>query len=77
MTRVRLGQAVELESQGRSGAKAARRAVEHIDAYLAACQLGITIASIGLGALAESRRFKISVTLTWSNPPTDFTAPRT
>ena len=53
ITRVRLSQVVELEKQGRPGARAARHAVEQIDAYLAACQLGITIASIGLGALAE------------------------
>jgi CBS domain containing-hemolysin-like protein len=53
VTRVRLSQLVELERQGRPGARAARRAVEQIDAYLAACQLGITLASIGLGALAE------------------------
>jgi CBS domain containing-hemolysin-like protein len=53
ITRVRMSQLVELERQGKIGAKAARDAVEHIDAYLAACQLGITIASIGLGVLAE------------------------
>jgi CBS domain containing-hemolysin-like protein len=53
VTRVRLSQVVELEKQGKPGAKAARHAVEQIDAYLAACQLGITMASIGLGALAE------------------------
>ena len=53
ITRIRLSQVVELEKLGRPGAKAARHAVEHIDAYLAACQLGITISSIGLGALAE------------------------
>lgn len=53
IARVRPSQVIELEKQGKRGAKAARHAVEQIDAYLAACQLGITLASIGLGALAE------------------------
>jgi CBS domain containing-hemolysin-like protein len=37
----------------RSGARSAQHAVEHIDAYLSACQLGITLASLGLGAVGE------------------------
>jgi CBS domain containing-hemolysin-like protein len=45
-----------LESLERSGAHGARRAllqVDQIDSYLAACQLGITMASLGIGFLGE------------------------
>jgi CBS domain containing-hemolysin-like protein len=53
VARLRPTQAQELLRQGRPGAKSAMHAVEHIDAYLSACQLGITMASLGLGALGE------------------------
>ena len=53
IARVRVTQIAELEAAGKPGAGALRHAVENIDAYLAACQLGITIASIGLGVVAK------------------------
>ena len=53
ITRLRPTQVDEFEAQGRPGAKSVRHAVEHIDAYLAACQLGITVSSIGLGVVGE------------------------
>ena len=53
VARLRLTEVVELERAGRPGARSARHAVEHIDAYLAACQLGITLASIGLGVVGK------------------------
>ncbi len=53
VARLRPTQIGEWERERRPGAKSARHAVEHIDAYLAACQLGITICSLGLGALGE------------------------
>jgi CBS domain containing-hemolysin-like protein len=53
VARLRPTQAQELLRQGRPGAKSVVHAVEHIDAYLSACQLGITMASLGLGAIGE------------------------
>ena len=46
----------QIETARRKGDRRAKRAehvVDHLDAYLSATQLGITIASIGLGFLGE------------------------
>ncbi len=53
VTRVRPAQVDGWLRQGRAGASHVDHAVKHIDAYLAACQLGITVSSLGLGALGE------------------------
>jgi len=42
-----------LGRQGALGAKLALRQLDRIDSYLAACQLGITMASLGIGFLGE------------------------
>jgi CBS domain containing-hemolysin-like protein len=39
--------------EGRRGARSAKRAIEHLDDAIAATQLGITVASIGLGFVGE------------------------
>jgi CBS domain containing-hemolysin-like protein len=53
IARLRPTQVADFVRQRRPGARSAQHAVEHIDAYLSACQLGITLASLGLGAVGE------------------------
>src|SRR5213594_4447485 len=65
----------QLIAEGHRGARAVRRAVTSPDRYIAATQLGITMASLGLGWLAEP----VLATLiepsfaflpgTWQSPP--------
>jgi CBS domain containing-hemolysin-like protein len=50
---VRKTQIEELVRQGRKGAKAAEAAINRLDRSIAATQLGITFASLGLGWLGE------------------------
>lgn len=53
MVRVRPSQVEMALQEGRKGAKAAKVVTDNVNAYLSACQLGITLASLALGWLGE------------------------
>lgn len=53
MVKVRSTRIDTLLQEGNMRAKYAKRLVDNLDAYLSACQLGITLASLGLGWIGE------------------------
>jgi CBS domain containing-hemolysin-like protein len=53
MVRVRPSQIEMAVQEGRKGARYAKRVTDNVNAYLSACQLGITLASLALGWLGE------------------------
>lgn len=53
LVKIRLSQLEALADEGNSRAARAQVVVRDLDAYLSACQLGITLASLGLGWVGE------------------------
>src|SRR3954453_794768 len=53
LVRSRRGKIEQLAEEGESGAEAVVEQLDKIDESLSACQIGITIASIGIGFLGE------------------------
>jgi len=77
LVKVRESRIDRLAREGRRGAKTVKHVLHHLDRYLSACQLGITLASLILGALgepavsvlvlalAESLGFQVSPDASW------------
>ena len=53
LVKVRMARIEQLARDGGRSARVARHILSHLDRYLSACQLGITVASLALGALGE------------------------
>ena len=53
LVKVRMSQLEALADEGNTRAAKAQTVVGDLDAYLSACQLGITLASLGLGWVGE------------------------
>ncbi|MDQ5832012.1 MAG: hemolysin family protein [Actinomycetota bacterium] len=53
LVRTREGRVEQMRDEGRRGARLVLRQIDSIDEYLSACQLGITMASLGIGFLGE------------------------
>ena len=51
--KIRASKVDEMVKEGKASAGIVKEAVGNLDGYLAVCQLGITISSLGLGALGE------------------------
>lgn len=53
IVKIRSSRVDQLVEEGKPGAKVAKHVTTHIDEYLSACQLGITVTALGIGWLGE------------------------
>ncbi|MBC9874740.1 hemolysin family protein [Macrococcoides bohemicum] len=78
LVKVRTSRIDQLVSEGNSAAKIVQHMVHHLDYYLSACQLGITVTALGLGWIGESTfESLIHPVLHLLHIPTDMSKPIT
>ncbi|GIN96770.1 UPF0053 protein YqhB [Siminovitchia terrae] len=53
IVKIRSSRVDQLIEEGKPGAKAVKHVITHMDEYLSACQLGITLTALGIGWLGE------------------------
>src|SRR5664279_2941266 len=68
LVRTRRGKIEQLAEEGESGAEAVVEQLDKIEESLSACQIGVTIASIGIGFLGEPSLSKLIEPLFGVNP---------
>src|SRR3954447_14788230 len=59
LVRARRGKMEQLAEEGQTGAEAVVEQLDHIEESLSACQIGVTVASIGIGFLGEPSLAKL------------------
>ncbi|UTH07443.1 hemolysin family protein [Macrococcoides canis] len=78
LVKVRTSRIDQLVSEGNVAAKIVQHMVHHLDYYLSACQLGITVTALGLGWIGESTfETLIHPVLHLLHIPTDLSKPIT